>query len=255
MAKKRISNVTKTPVVKRNKVVTPTTTRRFGYAAYQVEGLSSVTDTLLGFNFRKNADPENKDLYISKVYFNPNNKTFREEFFDGLGQTRYAFAGTGADDQIELSETDQLHFDNFQFKTGIRLVFFGKDELIPLLQLSDQLLISGCQIQYGLADYDPPSGDPADRIDPERFYFTLKIEARIHSPNQRSRSTESNDLIPTAVVGQPCPPKWVPSSLLLGLSNVLSPDQLVQNMRDILDNWTQVMESPGPQEVDGTIHG
>lgn len=253
MAKKRIANIKKTPVTKRNEVVSPS--RRFGYAAYMVSGLSSTMDVLLGFNFRKNEDPDNKNLTISKVYFNPNDNSFREELVDGLAQTRYAFAGIGADEEIEMAETDQLHFDNFQFKTGIRLVFFGKDELIPLLQLSDQLLISGCQIQYGLADYDPPSGDPSDRIDPERFYFTLKIEARIHSPNQRSRGPESNDLIPTAVVGQPCPPKWVPSSMLAALTAQIPLEQIVHNMRDILENWTQVVESPGPQEVDGTIHG
>ena len=67
-----------------------------------VGGLSGTIDILLGFNFRKNEDPANKKLTISKVYFNPSDGAFREEFVDGLEQTRYAFAGTGADGQIRV---------------------------------------------------------------------------------------------------------------------------------------------------------
>lgn len=221
----------------------------FGHAAYVLSSLSIPRKELVGFSFRLNNSDESTDLIIGQVYFDPADYSLSEVAVEGTNQTIHAFQGVGADDQFDIIETGQLNFNNFEFLLGqgLNFVFFSKDELEPLIKMSDKLIVSGCQIQFGKAVYDPPPSMDDSSYNPNKLYFTLKVEVDLNSDNQL-RGREANFPSTIMTVGQPCPPRWVPTSLIASIlgTGTITPEQLKQNASSIRDTWYAVADAPPP---------
>ncbi len=148
-------------------------------------------------------------------------------------------------------------FTDFEFYTDdIVLVYFTKDQLLPLKDYFDAVILSGCQIGFGKKLNRIPR--ERDGIPMGGYYFSLKLEglkesASVPPPDEETANrivqmtslftdddqmeNEEETIAPDLVLGHRCPPDWyLFRRVVEGILN--TSDEATRQL--ILDNYNQL---------------
>ena len=190
---------------------------------------------------------------IREVFFHPHpsTPTFTKGPELDIEQIPHQFFidGDTSSENYFLKLNSFKKFEHLEFKDhidpdhGLDFVFFTRNELEPLLALSETLIISGSVIKFGKVTWQ----HPASMVKSQQQYFTLKAEVNVKVPASYFsilQQTDSQDEIPLPLVttAQPCPPRWDTLGIVLA-SLSISQDayrHIISNpdlIKKILERW------------------
>lgn len=220
--------------------------RRHGIAYKSSDILDLLNDStlspgieIIGLNFKLRSTSEevgaaissDEYLIIEQVLFFTESIDFDFRTVDTIIPAKVYLEGEGRYGRsvLKLTELRRIPKSDFEYRDeSFHFAFFSSDELKVLAAISNKIIFSGSKLTFGLLT-DGVDAFVGDRtgFDPDSAIFTLKAESDLREcfteiPDRIDITEPLEGTMSISFEGQPCPPVWIPTSILTSLTSTIN---------------------------------